>query len=157
MNYRVKRATSSFAESDTGLDEGSDDDSSGIHSPQHSLNSMSEIKLSGAPPVHTPVKLNRLYRAVSASHSGYTYPDEEKDIAPTGLDSFGHMSVSSLKDQSVQGKKRHAQDILMLREIRAGVLPEQLLKKVPHMGNLISIDLSHFSLGDELGRCLGTR
>jgi hypothetical protein len=154
MQYRSKRQSTSFAESDNDED-GSEDESS-AKSPQHSLNSMSEIKVSGYTAEHSPSKMNRLYRAVSASQNGYKYPEEEQDIAPTDLDGMGHVSVSSLKDQSIQGKKRHAQDILMLREIKAGILPEQLLKKIPHMGNLISVDLSHFSLGDDLGKCLGT-
>lgn len=154
MQFRNKRQSSSFNESEAGIEEDNeDDDSSTVKSPQHSITS----DMRGGHSVeHSPNKMNRLYRAVQASLNGYTYPEEEEDLAPTGLDLMGHVSVSSLKDQSIQGKKRHAQDILLLREIKAGILPEQLLKKVPGMGNLISIDLSHFSIGDELGKCLGT-
>jgi hypothetical protein len=104
-----------------------------------------------------PARLYRLTRAVYASNLGHTYEEEVKDIAPMVPDLFGFPSCPSLYDQSLDGRKRHAQDILMLREIRAGVVPEQLLKKIPSMGNLVSVDLSHYGLGDELGKCLGTR
>lgn len=58
---------------------------------------------------------------------------------------------------TIEQKKRHAQDTLLFREIKAGLIPEQLLKKIPRMGALVSLDLSYFSLGDELCACLGKR
>jgi hypothetical protein len=58
---------------------------------------------------------------------------------------------------TVDQRKRYAQDLLLFRELKAGLIPEQLLKKIPRMGALVSLDLSHFSMGDELCQCLGKR
>jgi hypothetical protein len=154
--YRRKRTTSNIEPMKTQtieVDESDDDYSAALHS----VNSLSEIKVSALPLSESPTKLSRMSRAMNASLIGHAYPEEISDKAKMTDDTFGQARCLSLKDQSMEGKKRHAQDLLMLREMRAGILPEQLLKKIPRMGNLISIDLSHYGIGDELGRCLGTR
>lgn len=154
--YRRKRTLSNIEPMKTQTveaDESDDDYSAALHS----VNSLSEIKVSALPLTESPTKLSRMSRAMNASLIGHTYPEEVSDKAKMTDDTFGQSRCLSLKDQSIEGKKRHAQDLLMLREMRAGILPEQLLKKIPRMGNLISIDLSHYGIGDELGRCLGTR
>jgi hypothetical protein len=151
--YRRKRTTSNIEPVKTTEDESEDDQSAAMHS----LNSLSEIKVSSLPLSESPTKLSRMSRAMNASLIGHHYPEEVMDKAKMSDDTFGQSFCMSLKDQSAEGKKRHAQDLLMLREMRAGILPEQLLKRIPRMGNLISIDLSHYGIGDELGKCLGTR
>lgn len=151
--YRRKRTISNIDTMRTDQEESDDDYSAAIHS----VNSLSEIKVSAVPINESPTRLFRMSRALNASLIGHTYPEEINDKAKMSDDTFGQPFCLSLKDQSIEAKKRHAQDILMLREMRAGVLPEQLLKRIPRMGNLISIDLSHFGIGDELGKCLGTR
>jgi hypothetical protein len=60
-------------------------------------------------------------------------------------------------ERSVDEKKRRAQDLLLAQELKRGIIPEQLLRKIPRMGDLISLDLSHYSMGDELCICLGNR
>jgi hypothetical protein len=151
--YRRKRTASNIEPTKTTEDESEDDQSAAMHS----LNSLSEIKVSAMPLSESPTRLSRLSRAMNAALIGHYYPEELTDKAKMTDDIFGQSVCLSLKDQSAEGKKRHAQDLLMLREMRAGVLPEQLLKRIPRMGNLISIDLSHYGIGDALGKCLGTR
>jgi hypothetical protein len=154
--YRRKRTVSNIEPMKTQtieVDESDDDFSAALHS----VNSLSEIKVSALPLSESPTKLSRMSRAMNASLIGHAYTEEISDKAKMTDETFGQSRCLSLKDQSLEGKKRHAQDLLMLREMRAGILPEQLLKKIPRMGNLISVDLSHYGIGDELGRCLGTR
>jgi len=59
--------------------------------------------------------------------------------------------------ENLEGKKRLAQDSLLLKELELGILPEHLLKKLPHMKHVTTIDLSHYGIGDKLGICLGLR
>ena len=59
--------------------------------------------------------------------------------------------------EHVEGKKRLAQDSLLLKELELGILPEHLLKKLPHMKHITTLDLSHYGIGDKLCMCLGLR
>jgi hypothetical protein len=60
-------------------------------------------------------------------------------------------------NQTTVEKKRRAQDVLLSQQLRQGIIPEQLLRKIPRMGELISLDLSHYGMGDSLCICLGRR
>jgi hypothetical protein len=76
------------------------------------------------------------------------------------LDGFEVGEQDSEKEASahtVKEKKRRAQDVLLGQQLRLGVIPEQLLRKIPRMGDLISLDLSHYGMGDSLCICLGKR
>lgn len=52
-------------------------------------------------------------------------------------------------------KKVRARDVLLMNQLRSGLIPERLLKRIPNSRNLVVLHLSHFGLGDELGMCLG--
>lgn len=55
-----------------------------------------------------------------------------------------------------KAKHRYAQDVLLLAQMKAGVLPEQLISSgFDKTKKTISIDVSHYGLGDEHGKCLG--
>ena len=58
---------------------------------------------------------------------------------------------------TLEVKKRIAQDMLLHQQLSRGVIPEQLLRKIPRMGDLISLDLSLYGIGDDLCLCLGKR
>eukprot|EP01041_Mallomonas_annulata_P000200 gene200-359_t len=68
-------------------------------------------------------------------------------------DSIDYRNISD--SDMIDIKRRHAQDILLVKELEAGVLPENLLRKVPHMKYVTKVDLSHYGIGDGLGKCLG--
>lgn len=107
---------------------------------------------------NVPSQVSRMTRAARAHYAGFDYVDEAP-LQQYGDDDSLNSSLSpmSLSDVSQAGKKRYAQDILLLKELRAGLLPEQLLKRIPGMGDLVSVDLSHFGIGDDVGMCLGPR
>ena len=68
-----------------------------------------------------------------------------------------HVPITSGQpiEQTNEERKMHARDVLLTNELKAGKIPEQLLKKVPNTMGLIAINLAHYGLGDELGICLG--
>lgn len=64
--------------------------------------------------------------------------------------------VAGVQDEQTDFQKKvRAKDVLLMNQLRSGLIPEQLLKKVPNSMNLVVLHLSHFGLGDELGKCLG--
>ena len=108
---------------------------------------------------YTCCVLSRIKRATHAIHNnhGATHFDEDGDGDGDTDENDTHFDSFEWKVKAVDQKKRRAQDALLFREIKAGLIPEQLLKKIPRMGALVSLDLSYFSLGDDLGNCLGQR
>ena len=56
---------------------------------------------------------------------------------------------------TAEEKKMHAKDVLLINQLKSGIIPEQLLKRAPSSMNLMSLNLAHYGLGDELGKCLG--
>ena len=99
-----------------------------------------------------------LSHAKRATRSLYANFNSWADLQSSSLQSS--LSRAGGKEQlleSAEERKRLAQDALLWNEIKAGLIPERLLKKVPRMGALVSLDLSYFGLGDELCSCLGNR
>lgn len=93
--------------------------------------------------------MSRFRRAHFAEMNGSHVGDVAED---------GSVTVAlGATEQTVAEKKRRAQDVLLSQQLRQGIIPEQLLRKIPRMGELISLDLSHYSMGDDLGACLGRR
>ena len=77
------------------------------------------------------------------------------------LGSAGGLSFGLNEEDSAsfvdEQQKRLAQDMLLVKELEGGILPEDLLKKLPYMRHVTTLDLSHFGIGDGLGQCLGYR
>lgn len=64
--------------------------------------------------------------------------------------------VAGVQDEETSFQKKvRAKDVLLMNQLRSGLIPEQLLKRVPNSMNLVVLHLSHYGLGDELGKCLG--
>jgi hypothetical protein len=63
---------------------------------------------------------------------------------------------TNLKDDSSL-QRRNAKDKLIYNQLQKGIIPENLFKNGTDHGKFISLDLSYFGLGDELGFCLGKR
>jgi hypothetical protein len=135
---------------------------------RHTLRGQSSMGLSALPQIEveapkeiTPMTKNdltRLSRAYKSKLIGFNYDDTNTDFADMCVDDDdSYSSPSALSSHAYTDRKRYAEDLLLLKEMKAGVLPEQLLKKIPNTANLITLDLSHFGIGDELGCCLGTR
>lgn len=97
--------------------------------------------------------LSRIKRASRAIHNN----EDVSHFSGQGAERADSIGSDDWDVNTVEQRKRFAQDSLLFREIKAGLIPEQLLKKIPRMGALVSLDLSHFSLGDELCCCLGKR
>jgi Ran GTPase-activating protein (RanGAP) involved in mRNA processing and transport len=73
--------------------------------------------------------------------------------------------VSHLKDRSIPAKtmrekvehrRKHAEDVLLSEQLRKGLLPERLIKRPLGLEDCITLDLCHYSIGDELGNCLAS-
>lgn len=61
-----------------------------------------------------------------------------------------------VENASPKAKRRYAQDVLLLSQLKAGILPEQLIMGTGNRNaDNLSIDVSHYGLGDEHGKCLG--
>ena len=61
-----------------------------------------------------------------------------------------------IEHSTPKAKHRYAQDVLLLAQMKVGVLPEQLIASgYDKNRNTISIDVSHYGLGDDHGKCLG--
>lgn len=97
-----------------------------------------------------------LSRIKRVSRTIFNNADAANFSGDTG-ENDSHFDSDQWAMSTVEQKKRHAQDTLLFREIKSGLIPEQLLKKIPRMGALVSLDLSYYSLGDELCACLGKR
>ena len=111
-----------------------------------------------------PVVLNSQYSSNSLSRIKQASQLLAKNMGtyPLDLDDNNVECDSSIDSDSfvlswAEQKKRVAQDSLLFREIRAGLIPEQLLKKIPRMGSMVALDISYFSIGDELCQCLAKR
>lgn len=87
---------------------------------------------------------------------------------PIHSSSSTNMLTNSVYNSTVSGsgrsdrssyveRKRYSEDLLLVQELKSGVLPEQLLKRMPDIQNLVSLDLSFYGIGDQLGHCLGCR
>lgn len=73
-----------------------------------------------------------------------------------GLSTLHLPVVAGLQDEESDFQRKvRAKDVLLMNQLRSGLIPEQLLRKVPNSMNLVVLHLSHFGLGDELGKCLG--
>lgn len=101
--------------------------------------------------------LSRIKRASHAIYNNQGATHFKGDGDDNTEENDSHFDSSEWTLKTVDQKKRRAQDALLFREIKSGLIPEQLLKKIPRMGALVSLDLSYYSLGDELGHCLGQR
>ncbi len=83
----------------------------------------------------------------------------------TGIDDFMHAnghatlrpsSSSKQLDATINAEmsKRRAQDMLLLHQLDAGVLPETFIKAAENP-NAVMINLSQYGIGDQRGLCLG--
>lgn len=125
--------------SQDGINEDDDEDVTEQH-----LRAMTQLA-SGTSHEYSCNAMSRLRRAHFSEMNGAT------------VGGYGTMLASEVAGKTVSEKKRRAQDVLLSQQLRLGVIPEQLLRKIPRMGDLISLDLSHYSMGDDLGICLGRR
>ena len=94
----------------------------------------------------SPLHLSRLKRVTHGENLGL-----ELNAAAASANTV------SCRPSTPAGIPRIAQDTLLVQQLKAGLLPENLLKTSPHMQYMTSIDLSHYSIGNELGICLGRR
>eukprot|EP00603_Paraphysomonas_imperforata_P008260 CAMPEP_0114432380 /NCGR_PEP_ID=MMETSP0103-20121206/11125_1 /TAXON_ID=37642 ORGANISM="Paraphysomonas imperforata, Strain PA2" /NCGR_SAMPLE_ID=MMETSP0103 /ASSEMBLY_ACC=CAM_ASM_000201 /LENGTH=1408 /DNA_ID=CAMNT_0001602053 /DNA_START=145 /DNA_END=4371 /DNA_ORIENTATION=- len=109
---------------------------------------------------HTEANIHAMTHLKQANHQEYTC----NALGRIKRAHYSHLNGCDIgystddgvtKQPSVDELKRKAQDLLLSQELRQGVIPEQLLRKIPRMGDLISLDLSHYSMGDDLCLCLG--
>lgn len=119
----------------------------------------------GSPARHSTTSAGGLKsrQRMNASMGGSIAADDATFDQTYGGSTFtgSHTSATVVVDIDVdnaspRGKRRYAQDVLLLAQLKAGVLPEQLImgsgnKKADN----ITIDVSHYGLGDEHGKCLG--
>lgn len=91
--------------------------------------------------------LTRIRRALSTTRIGYDY----RDMLEIDLNAMESPFPRSPKKTVTS--KRLSQDTLLLSQLKAGIIPEQFVKKSLNPDNTV-IDLSSFGIGDIHGRCL---
>ena len=102
---------------------------------------------------------NQQSRTVSAG--GAAFGDDATTGYSVSLNMSALSSAITAVEMDIEGstpkaKHRYAQDVLLLGQLKAGVLPEQLIADGYNKETKsIEIDVSHYGLGDEHGKCLG--
>lgn len=87
------------------------------------------------------------------------FDDDENSVTSQSIETL--TSTTTIKVDfsksagTAEGKRRYAQDVLLLSQIKAGILPEQFIKS--NSSSSIDIDLSHYGIGDDHGVCFGQR
>ena len=66
-----------------------------------------------------------------------------------------HKKIGGKRALTKDAKNAHANDVLLASQLKKGVLPENIFRRKPGHESTVSLDLSHYGLGDEMGLCLG--
>ena len=105
---------------------------------------------------------SNIHRALNSMYVGYDSVEvlDRLSSAPGGNRSRSSSREgfnSSGQANNLVVQQREARDKLLYNQLSSGIIPENLLKSGKGFDNLITLDLSHYGLGDEMGLCLGKR